>query len=93
MARTRDHIEVSEETLREVEESLAPLDRTACSPGEREAALWIEQRLKSAGCEVALEEEPSWGAWPPTLVGLGGLATFGSIFALRRRRALATSAR
>ncbi len=87
MARSRDRIEVSEDTLREVEESLAPIHRPPCSPGEWEAALWIEQRLKSAGCsEVALEEEASWGTWPPTLVGLGALGAIAGMLALRRRR-------
>jgi Zn-dependent M28 family amino/carboxypeptidase len=88
MARTRPAIEVAEDTLREVEETLAPIDRTPCSPGEWEAAQWIEQRLKAAGCsEVALEEERSWGTWPPTLVGLGTLGVVAGILALRRRRA------
>ncbi|HEX3518048.1 MAG TPA: M28 family peptidase [Solirubrobacteraceae bacterium] len=61
-----------EETLREVVERLAPLERTPCSPGEREAANWLAERLGSlAGVEVALEEEPSWGTFPPTVTGLG----------------------
>src|SRR5271165_7245304 len=35
-----------EATLREVCDRLAPLDRTPCSPGEREAAVWIGRRLE-----------------------------------------------
>jgi len=38
-------------TLREVCEQLAPIDKTACSPGEREAAEWIAARLRTAGVE------------------------------------------
>jgi hypothetical protein len=58
--------------LREVVETLAPLDRTPCSPGERQAAEWLAERLRSIdGVEVALEDEPSWGIFPPTAVALG----------------------
>jgi hypothetical protein len=35
-----------ESTLREVVEALAPMERLAGSEGEREAAEWIEARLK-----------------------------------------------
>ena len=76
--------------LREVVERLAPLDRTPCSPGEREAAEWLAARLRAVpGVEVALEDEPSWGIFPPTstLVGLIGMA--GAVSALRRRRTVA----
>ncbi|MBA3809797.1 MAG: hypothetical protein H0X28_15600, partial [Solirubrobacterales bacterium] len=53
--------------LREVVERLAPLERTPCSPGEREAADWLAARMRTvAGVEVALEDEPSWGTFPPT---------------------------
>ena len=37
------------ETLREVVEALAPLEREAGSEGEREAADWIAGRLAAAG--------------------------------------------
>ena len=36
-----------EGTLREVVETLAPIDRTPCSPGEREAAEWLATRLQA----------------------------------------------
>ncbi len=56
-----------EATLREVVETLAPIDRTPCSPGEREAAEWLGRAAaRRAGAEVALEDEPSWGTFPPT---------------------------
>jgi Zn-dependent M28 family amino/carboxypeptidase len=78
---------VSTEALREVVQSLAPLDRTPCSPGEREAATWIERRLRIAGCEhVALEEEPSWGPFPPLSTGLGVLSALAAGLVLRGHR-------
>jgi hypothetical protein len=35
---------------------------------------------------VALEEEPSWGASPPTLVALGALGIAGAALVLANRR-------
>jgi Zn-dependent M28 family amino/carboxypeptidase len=74
--------------LREVVETLARLDRTPCSPGEREAAEWLAGRLRSiAGTDVALEEEPSWGTFPPTATALGLLGALGAALVLGGRRA------
>ncbi len=76
-----------ETTLREVIERLAPLDRTPCSTGEREAAGWLAARLRTVeGVHVTLEDEPSWGTFPPnaTFVGLLGMA--GAGLAARGRR-------
>ncbi len=81
-----------EEVLREVVETLAPLDRTPCSPGEREAAEWLAARLRAVeGVSVTLEDEPSWGTFPPnaTLIGLVGLAAAAAAFRGRRVAALA----
>ena len=75
------------ETLREVTETLAPLDRTPCSAGERAAALWIAERLRAAGVEsVELEEEPSWGIFPPLTTGIGVLGVLGGVLVLAGRR-------
>jgi hypothetical protein len=61
-----------EVTLREVVETLAPIDRPPCSSGERAAAEWLYARLGSIeGIEAELEDEPSWGTFPPTATGLG----------------------
>ncbi len=77
-----------EGTLREVVETLAPIDRTPCSPGERKAAEWLARRLQAiAGVDVALEDEPSWGTFPPTATGLGLLGIAGAALVLRGRRA------
>lgn len=81
-----------EATLREVCEHLAPIDKTPCSPGEREAAEWIAARLRRAGAsEVALEDEPSWGTFPPTALALGLVGILGCA-AVRAGRRLGGSA-
>jgi hypothetical protein len=61
--------------LREVVETLAPLERRAGSPGEREAAEWVAERLRRAGCPAEVEEErflPGYAAelLPPGLAGV-----------------------
>jgi hypothetical protein len=77
-----------EQVLREVVETLAVIDRTPCSPGERQAAQWLAQRLRAIeGVAVALEDEPSWGTFAPTATGLGLLGVLGALLALRGRRA------
>ncbi len=78
-----------EQTLHEVVETLAPIERTPCSPGERAAAEWLCARLRSVpGVEVELEDEPSWGTFPPTVTGLGLLGVLGAALSLRGHRAL-----
>jgi Peptidase family M28 len=76
-----------ESVLREVVETLAALDRAPCSPGERQAAEWLAERLRAVGgVQVALEDEPSWGAFPPTATGLGLLGVLAAALVLRDRR-------
>jgi hypothetical protein len=75
-----------EDVLREVVETLAAIERPPCSPGERQAAEWLAGRLRAiAGVEVALEDEPSWGTFPPTATGLGLLGMVGAALVLRGR--------
>ncbi|HEX4563372.1 MAG TPA: hypothetical protein VH115_02860, partial [Solirubrobacteraceae bacterium] len=75
-----------EDRQREVVERLAPLDRTPCSAGEREAAEWLAQRLRAVeGVDVELEDEPSWGTFPPTGFALGSLGVAAAALALRGR--------
>jgi Peptidase family M28 len=88
-----DQVEPSNRSLdsvvREVVQTLAAIDRTPCSPGEREAAEWLAARMGSvAGVDVALEDEPSWGIFPPTSTGLGALGMLGAISVLAGRRAI-----
>ena len=86
MPAPRDRLEA---TLREVCEHLAPIDTTPCSPGEREAARWIAERLRAAGVqEVVLEDEPSWGSFPPTVAALGAMGVLGAGVSLAGRRVL-----
>jgi hypothetical protein len=74
-------------TLREVVETLAVIDRPPCSPGERQAAEWVAERLRAlGGVEVALEDEPSWGIFAPTVTGLGLLGMVAAALTLRGRR-------
>lgn len=78
-----------EATLREVIETLAAIERGPCSPGEREAAEWLAERLRAAGIgDVALEDEPSWGTFPPTATGLSAVGAIGAALTLRGHRAL-----
>jgi hypothetical protein len=81
-------VHVPDGVLEQVVETLAPLDRTPCSPGEREAAEWLASRLRSVdGVAVSLEDESSWGTFPPTATGLGMLGLLAGAFALRGHRA------
>jgi Peptidase family M28 len=74
--------------LHEVVETLAPIDRTPCSPGERAAAEWLATRLRAVpGTEVDLEEASSWGTFPPTATALGLLGGAGAALVLSGRRA------
>jgi Peptidase family M28 len=75
-----------ETTLREVVDTLAPLDRTPCSPGERAAAEWLQDRLQAIdGLQVNLEDEPSWGTFPPTATALGLAGLLAALLTLRGR--------
>lgn len=79
----------SEETLREVVFTLAAMHRPPCSPGEREAAEWLAERFRRAGLEdVSLEEEPSWGTFPPTVTTLAAAGVLSAILSLRGHRFL-----
>lgn len=78
-----------EATLREVVDTLAPLDRTPCSPGERVAAEWLHARMSAIdGVQARLEDEPSWGTFPPTAAGLGLAGVSAAVLSLRGRRLL-----
>jgi hypothetical protein len=84
---TRVDGSVLEGVLREVVETLAPLDRTPCSPGERRAAEWLGARLRRVGgFEVELDDEVSWGTFPPTSTGLGLLGVAGAALVVAGRR-------
>jgi hypothetical protein len=78
--------------LREVVETLAPLERRPGSPAERDAAHWIARRLESAGCAAAVEEEHFRDGYAPLIAALSALGAAAGTAALlcsRARRAAA----
>jgi hypothetical protein len=75
------------DTLHEVVERLAPLNRPPCSPGEREAAEWLARRFEQAGCfDVRMEDEPSWGTFPANVVTVSAVGLAGAALSLAGRR-------
>ena len=71
-----------ERTLREVVEALAPIERRAGTDGEREAAEWIAERLKAAGCEAAVEEEQFLDGYARTMSKLTRASVVAGLTAL-----------
>jgi hypothetical protein len=64
------------DTLREVVETLAPLERRAGSAAEKQAAEWIARRLEQAGARASVEEVEFLDGYAPQLLPLAvaGLA-------------------
>ena len=71
-----------EQTLREVVETLAPIERRAGSDGERQAAEWIAARLERAGCEAAIEEEQFLDGYARTMSKLTSAGLLAGLTAL-----------
>ncbi|HEY2319867.1 MAG TPA: M28 family peptidase [Solirubrobacteraceae bacterium] len=76
-----------EATLREVVETLAPLERRAGSEGERQAAQWIAQRLRAAGCEAEVQEEAFRDGYARVMSALSIASGVAGVAALASRRA------
>lgn len=77
----------SADVLREVVFALAAIERAPGSAGEREAAEWIAERLRAAGVEdVALEDEPTWGPFPPFVTKIALAGVLGGMLTLSGRR-------
>jgi hypothetical protein len=76
-----------EATLREVIETLAPLERRAGSAGERQAADWIAQRLRAAGCEAVIETEEYREGYARVMSTLSVTSGLAGVAALASRRA------
>jgi hypothetical protein len=82
----------SEDTLREVVEALAPLDRLAGTDGEREAAEWLAERLRQAGAPAVIDEEEFLDGYAPLLSGLTATGAIAGAAASRgRARTLAAA--
>jgi hypothetical protein len=71
--------------LREVIEQLAPLQRAPGSPGEAEAAAWLAQRLRDAGCEANIEAAYYHDGYAKPIGTLAAVTTLAGLLALRRR--------
>jgi hypothetical protein len=71
--------------LAEVIEQLAPLERAPGSPGEAEAATWLAQRLRDAGCDADIEAAHYHDGYARPIGALAALTTLGGLLALRRR--------
>ncbi len=75
-----------EQRLHETVAHLAAIERPPCSPGERDAAQWIAERLREHGCDVTVEPERVHGTFHWLLLALAGIAGAGGLAALRGRR-------
>ncbi len=75
-----------EETLAEVIEALAPLERRAGSDGERQAAEWIAARLTAAGSPAQVEPAQFREGYPGLLSALSGAGAVAGVTALASRR-------
>jgi hypothetical protein len=85
---THEATTAAEEALRATVTRLATLERAPGSPGEHEAAEWIAERLREAGCRVRIERERVHGGFQAPLGLLGAAAAAGGLAALRGRRRL-----
>jgi Zn-dependent M28 family amino/carboxypeptidase len=80
-------------TLREVIETLAPIERRAGSPGEEQAARWLARRLADTGCPVEVEEERFHDGYARVIGMLSATAAASGVAALNERtRKLAAAA-
>jgi hypothetical protein len=75
--------------LREVIEQLAPLERGPGSPGEAQAAAWLAQRLRAAGCDADVEAAEYHDGYAKPIGTLAAITALAGVLALRRRGRLA----
>jgi Peptidase family M28 len=80
--------------MREVIETLAPIERRAGSSGEQQAADWIADRLRSAGCDVEVQAEEFLDGYARVISKLAGASAVAGLTALvsPRSRRLAGAA-
>jgi hypothetical protein len=73
-------------TMREVVETLAPIERAAGEPGEHQAAEWIVERLRTAGAQhVRIEEEQFFDGYPRLHVKLAAIGVAAGLTGLVSR--------
>jgi hypothetical protein len=86
--------EDARQLLREVVQTLAPMQRGAGSDGERAAAEWIAARLSEAGCQAAVEPEQFLDGYAGLLARLAGAGAVAGLAAaaVPRARRLAGAA-
>jgi acetylornithine deacetylase/succinyl-diaminopimelate desuccinylase-like protein len=73
-------------TMREVVETLAPIERAAGGPGEHRAAEWIVERLAAAGAQrVRIEEEQFFDGYPRLHVKLAAIGAAAGLAGLASR--------
>src|SRR3954451_8641940 len=87
MAGTATTPDAVAERLRGDITTLAALDRLPCSPGEREAAEWIAERLRDAGARVTIDEEAVHGQFFTPFGLLSAAAAAGGLAVRRGHRA------
>ena len=75
-----------EADLRRTIETLAAIERPACSSGEHEAAEWLAARLAEAGCEVRIEDALAYDGYARPVGSLAALGVVAGLAALRGRR-------
>jgi len=65
--------------LRELLDELCAIGRPSASPGERQAAEWLLERLREHGVEGRIETDPAHGTywWPLAIAATAGLAAGG----------------
>jgi Zn-dependent M28 family amino/carboxypeptidase len=74
-------------TMREVVETLAPIERAAGDPGEQQAASWIAERLSGAGAQNArVETEQFYGGYPRLHAKLSAVGVAAAVAGLCSRR-------
>ncbi|MGI8714026.1 MAG: peptidase M28, partial [Solirubrobacteraceae bacterium] len=75
------------DTLREVVQALAAIERRAGSEGEREAAEWIARRLRAAGCESEVQPEQFLDGYAGVMSSLSAISLTAGVTALALRPA------
>jgi hypothetical protein len=75
------------DTLAEVVEALAPIERRAGEAGERQAADWLVERLRQAGCPAQIEEAEFLDGYAPVIRDLAAGASAAGLIGFLSRRA------